>query len=136
MVLVGLLGEGAIWYFLTNYFNRPRPIFAVPVWHQMTYPTYPSGHSFGAVVLFGLLVYLIAAKTSSRFWKWVVVALGLLITLYIGFSRMFVGDHYTTDILAGYALGIAWAGFAYTMVELTALRNRQHKQVRQEQVRT
>ena len=42
----------------------------------------------------------------------------VLIILFIGFSRLFVGDHYLMDVLAGYALGIAWCGLAYTAVEL------------------
>jgi undecaprenyl-diphosphatase len=54
----------------------------------------------------------------------VVIVAALLIILFIGFSRVFVGDHYPTDILAGYALGIAWAGLVYTTVELMALRRR------------
>ena len=41
-----------------------------------------------------------------------------------------------TDILSGYMLGIAWDGFAYTMVELTAVRNRQHKRVQNRQIQT
>jgi len=38
--------------------------------------------------------------------------------LFIGFSRIFVDDHYLLDVLAGYALGIAWSGLAYTLIEL------------------
>jgi len=38
--------------------------------------------------------------------------------LFIGFSRIFVGDHYLLDVLAGYALGSAWSGLAYTLIEL------------------
>jgi membrane-associated phospholipid phosphatase len=37
--------------------------------------------------------------------------------LFIGFSRLYVGDHYLTDIIAGYAVGIAWSGLAYTYIE-------------------
>jgi undecaprenyl-diphosphatase len=41
----------------------------------------------------------------------------LLIVLFDGFSRVFQGGHYLTDVLAGYALGIAWAGLVYTGIE-------------------
>jgi undecaprenyl-diphosphatase len=37
---------------------------------------------------------------------------------FIGFSRVFTGDHYLTDVLAGYALGLAWGGLVYTTMEL------------------
>jgi membrane-associated phospholipid phosphatase len=118
MVVVAWAGEGSIWLVLSGYFSRPRPIFDVSVWHQMTVPGFPSGHSISAVMCFGLLAYLLAPKMSARIWKVVVIMAAVLVTLYIGFSRIFVGDHYLTDVLAGYALGIAWSGLAYTLVEL------------------
>ena len=58
----------------------------------------------------------------SRFWKVVVVLVALLIIGFIGFSRVYMGDHYPTDVLAGYALGVAWDGFVYTAVELVSQR--------------
>jgi undecaprenyl-diphosphatase len=47
-----------------------------------------------------------------------VVAAALLIMGFVGFSRIFTGGHYLTDILAGYAVGIAWSGVVYTLIEL------------------
>ena len=125
MVLIAWGGEGALWWILAFYFNRPRPEFATPVWHQMTAPSFPSGHVFAAVLCYGLLAYLIVPKLSSRFWKAVVIALAVLIILYVGFSRLFVGDHYPSDILAGYGLGVAWSGLVYTVVERIARRRKQ-----------
>jgi undecaprenyl-diphosphatase len=124
MVLIAWGGEGGIWTVLSQYFNRARPMFDISVWRQMPSAGFPSGHSFSAVLCFGLLAYLLVPKMASRFGKTVVIAAALLIILFIGFSRVFVGDHYPTDILAGYALGIAWAGLVYTTVELLALRRR------------
>jgi undecaprenyl-diphosphatase len=118
MVVVAWAGEGTIWVVLSGYFNRPRPVFDVPVWHVMTVPGFPSGHTISAVMCFGLLAYLLAPSMKARIWKAIVILAMALITLYIGFSRIFVGDHYLTDVLAGYALGIAWSGLAYTLVEL------------------
>jgi len=124
MVLIAWGGEAGLWLLLANYFNRPRPIFAVPAWHQMTAPSFPSGHVFGAVLCYGLLAYLLVPKMSTHFWKGVVIAVAVLIILYVGFSRLFVGDHYPSDILAGYGLGIAWGGFVYTLVEWISRRNK------------
>ncbi|HZY44159.1 MAG TPA: phosphatase PAP2 family protein, partial [Anaerolineae bacterium] len=75
-------------------------------------------HSISAIMCFGLLAYLILPKISSHFWKAIVIITTLLIILYIGYSRLFVGDHFLTDVLAGYGLGIAWSGLVYTVVEL------------------
>ena len=84
----------------------------------MPSPGFPSGHSISAVMCFGLLAYLLVPIIPARLWKVVVIAAAVLVMLYIGFSRIFVGDHYLTDVLAGYALGILWSGLAYTLVEL------------------
>ncbi|HSD84241.1 MAG TPA: phosphatase PAP2 family protein, partial [Anaerolineae bacterium] len=117
MVVIAWVGEGALWLFLSTYFNRARPSFDVPVWHVMTVPTFPSGHSIAAVMCFGFLTYLLLPRMPSRFWKGAVVVTAVSIILYIGFSRIFVGDHYLTDVLAGYALGLAWFGLVFTTIE-------------------
>ena len=126
MVVIAWAAEGGIWLALSQYYDRARPVFDVAVWHQMTAPGFPSGHSIAAVMCFGLLAYLIVPKISSRFWKAVVIVTAGLIILYIGFSRLFVGDHYLTDVLAGYALGVALCGLVYTVVEVIA-RKLEHR---------
>jgi undecaprenyl-diphosphatase len=118
MVAITWSGEGALLTFLSWYFHRARPVFEVSVWRQMTIPGFPSGHCISTVMGFGLLAYLLVPKVPSRFWKAVVIVVAGLVILYIGFSRMFVGDHYLTDILAGYGLGVAWTGLVCTLVEV------------------
>ncbi len=122
MVVIAWSGEGLIWTVLSQYFDRTRPIFAVSVWRQMQVPSFPSGHSMSAVMCYGLLAYLLAPRMPSRFWKVFVSLVALLIIVYIGFSRLFVGDHFVIDVLAGYGLGIAWFGLVFTTVELIARR--------------
>jgi membrane-associated phospholipid phosphatase len=127
MVGIAWGGEGPLWYFLSDYFNRPRPTFTQPLWRYMSSPGFPSGHSLAAVMCLGLIAYLLIPKLQSAFWKAVVVILTLAIIIYVGYSRMFVGDHYLTDILSGYGVGLAWSGLVYTVVERIALRRKQHK---------
>ena len=122
MVVIAWAGEGGIWLYLSAYFNRPRPVFEVPVWHQMTAPSFPSGHSLSAIMCYGLLAYLLVPRIHSRPGKALVIVVAVLVILFIGYSRVFVGDHYPTDVLAGYALGIAWSGFVYTLVELISYK--------------
>ena len=129
MVAITWGGKSGIWIVTSNYFARVRPIFAIPVWHQMTAPSFPSGHSFAAVLCYGFLAYLLIPKMPTRFWKLAVLVLALLIILYVGFSRLFVGDHYPSDILAGYALGIGWGGLAYTAVEILSKCMRRHHEI-------
>ena len=55
---------------------------------------------------------------KSAFWKAAVVVVAVFIIGFVGFSRIFTGGHYLTDILSGYAVGIAWSGAIYTLIEL------------------
>jgi membrane-associated phospholipid phosphatase len=122
MVVIAWAGEGAMWMFLSGLFERSRPVFDTPVWHQMTAPGFPSGHSISAVMCYGLLAYLLAARMSKRPHRALAGITAIVIIVYIGFSRVFVGHHYLSDVLAGLALGVAWSALVYTSVEWIAVR--------------
>jgi membrane-associated phospholipid phosphatase len=115
MVLIGIGGGGLIWYSLSRYFERPRPLAQIGI--VVNDPSFPSGHTLTSVVCYGLLAYLLVPIMPSRFWKWLVVIISILVITFVGFGRLFLGGHYLTDIVAGYALGIAWAGLVYTLLE-------------------
>jgi len=115
MVIIGLGGGGLIWYFLTNYFDRHRPLAQIGI--VVTDPSFPSGHAITAVLCYGLLAYLLVPLMPSLFWKWFVVIMAVLVMAFVGYGRLFLGGHYLSDLVAGYALGIAWAGLIYTLLE-------------------
>lgn len=116
MVLIGLSGGGLIWYFLSRYFDRPRPNTPFDVL-PLGDPSFPSGIALMAVLCYGLLAYLLIPKMPTRFWKWFVGILLTLVVVFIGFSGILLGTYYVTDMIAGYALGLAWAGLVYTLME-------------------
>jgi membrane-associated phospholipid phosphatase len=60
----------------------------------------------------------------SLFWKWVVAIAAILTMGFIGFSRVYLGGHYLTDVVAGYALGLAWAGLVFTVIENLFLKEK------------
>ena len=122
MTLLGIGGGAALWYFLSRFFERPRPPAQIGI--SVSDPSFPSGHVLTALVAYGLLAYLFIPKMPSLFWKWVVGIAALLIVLFIGYSRLFLGGHYLTDVLAGYALGIAWAGLIFTLIETILMRRK------------
>ncbi len=114
-----LLSSGAgsfVWNFFVNYFARPRPAIQTGL-AVRAIPSFPSGHTMSAIIVYGFLAYLFVPKMPSRFWKWMFVIAMAAIVLFDGFSRIFQGSHYLTDVLAGYALGLAWAALVYTLVE-------------------
>jgi membrane-associated phospholipid phosphatase len=115
MSIVGLGGGALLWYWLIWIFDRPRPTAQIGI--IVTEPSFPSGHTITAVLCYGLLAYLFYSKMPSRFWKWLLVLAALLTIIFIGASRLILGGHYLTDLLAGYALGIAWAGLVFTLIE-------------------
>ena len=122
MLLIGSGGGALIWYYLINIFNRPRPSDQIGI--VVTDNSFPSGHTISAVICYGFLAYLLVPKMPSLFWKWVTVLGSIAIMAFIGFSRVFLGGHYLTDIIAGYALGLAWAGLVFTLIERLAFRRK------------
>lgn len=117
LLLAGVIGGSLLFYVLSHIIGRDRP--ANQIWIIVSsIPSFPSGHAVTAVAFFGLIVYLMLPRISSKFWKAFVVVVAILIILFIGFSRIFTGGHYLTDVLAGYALGFAWCGLVYTLIEI------------------
>lgn len=102
---VALLGILPINGGLKALFRRMRPLhdhgFIVePGW------SFPSGHAFGAVVLYGMLAYVLL-RLSPRFHRAIIAAAMLLIGV-VGISRILLQVHYFSDVLAGYTAGAAW----------------------------
>lgn len=116
MVTIGWTGSALLFYSLSTFIGRARP--PTMIWIIVTIPGFPSGHAVATVTFYGLMAYLLVPKIRSAFWKGIVVAAALLIIAFVGFSRIFTGGHYLTDILAGYAVGIAWSGMVYTLIEI------------------
>src|SRR5215213_3146518 len=125
---VGLLAAaGCLWLFgglvedlLTGdpivRFDQALPFFEHPLLTETSY-SFPSGHAMESFVVYGMLAYF--AVLALRTWKarvGVVCGAGLLVVL-IGLSRMYLGVHYFSDVLAGYAAGGEWLSSLITGVE-------------------
>ncbi|MEO1430024.1 MAG: phosphatase PAP2 family protein [Cyanobacteria bacterium J06632_19] len=90
---------------LKNIFERVRPA----LWERIVDATnysFPSGHAMVSLVVYGFIGYLLIANFPS--WSSIFLFLTTLLVLAIGFSRLYLGVHYPTDIIAGYAAGLAW----------------------------
>ena len=93
-------------------FARHRPGLA----DLVTY-SFPSGHATGSMAFFGLLVYL-ALRAGGPLWRRILaVASGLLAVFLIGASRVYLGEHYPTDVVGGWAVGLVWLACSITAVE-------------------
>jgi undecaprenyl-diphosphatase len=97
-------------------FNRPRPSIFVPAVHTVS-SSFPSGHAMSAAIVYSTVAYL-AARLHKRYWaRWLVMTAALLLVALISFSRMYLGVHYPSDVVAGVAIGLAWAGFCMATLE-------------------
>lgn len=85
-------------------FHRPRPELSFV--HLDTY-SFPSGHAAGSAAIYAALAYLLARSAPLSLRALAVAATGALLAL-IDFSRLYIGAHYLSDVLAGTALGLAW----------------------------
>jgi undecaprenyl-diphosphatase len=115
-------GGGLLKNFIMDHISRPRPP------EQMglvitTLSSFPSGHALGTMICYGFLAYLLIPKMPSPFWKWTLGLGILLLVLFEGLSRIFYGNHYLTDVLAGYLLGIAWLVLVCTLLETIFIRH-------------
>lgn len=92
---------------LKNIFQRTRP--AIPgAYMAETGFSFPSGHSMISLVFYGMVAYLALSYEKNKKWKVLIIAGALLICALIGFSRLYLGVHFLTDVLAGWAAGGLW----------------------------
>jgi undecaprenyl-diphosphatase len=104
---VAVVGAEAINESLKLMFHRPRPeaYFGFPL--PGTY-SFPSGHSFLSFCFYLALAEIMIEPEWTAARQWVVWLGAVILVLLIGLSRVYVGVHYPTDVLAGYTAAIAW----------------------------
>lgn len=125
LLWVSILGSGLINATMKLFFNRPRPhLFPWRVPYAGL-SSFPSGHSMTSMVCYATLAYLIARLTPNAFLRRFTFVLAGLMIVLIGLSRLYLGVHYPTDVLAGFTMGLAWASFCALMIE--ALRYFRHR---------
>lgn len=99
-------GEGLVWLSKTG-FARQRPdlVNALIPAHGLSFP---SGHAFVAISFYGLVAWFAMERAKTWTVRVSVALLALVVILAIGFSRIYLGVHWPSDVLASYALGAAW----------------------------
>jgi undecaprenyl-diphosphatase len=102
------------WY-LKFIFHRPRPRFDDPILSLTSY-SFPSGHTMTATVLYGVMAALLITMTDRRSIRVLIVLLASFLIGLVGFSRMYLGAHYLSDVLGAIAEGVAWLALCLTTV--------------------
>jgi undecaprenyl-diphosphatase len=121
LLLLAVVGALLVSTLLKEIFDRPRPT-VVPHLTYVSTSSFPSGHSTLSAAVYLTLGSLLARMSERRRLKVYFLSFALLITVLVGVSRVFMGVHYPTDVLAGWSVGLAWA----TLCWLVA-RKLQHK---------
>ena len=122
------LGLGsALLYALKVVFDRARPVEGTA--YDAHGASFPSGHSFTALVLYGLLAYLVWQITTHALPRAVAVLFALAATIGVGLSRIYLGVHWTTDVLGGWLAGAAWLVFSIGLVRFLEARRRHRADV-------
>ena len=96
-------------------FQRARPSFTDPIITLTTY-SFPSGHAAGATLFYGILAAFLVTHISKWRWRAVVVLVAILLVALVGFSRIYLGVHYLSDVLAAVAEGAAWLALCLTAI--------------------
>ncbi|MDZ4184591.1 MAG: phosphatase PAP2 family protein [Desulfuromonadales bacterium] len=117
VLIFGMAGGELFAVMAKNVFARPRP---VPLFPDLVLSgaSFPSVHAFSALLFYGLIVYFLIDTTRN--WRGARIFLllfGSFIVLLIGFSRIYLGLHWLSDVLAGFALAALWLTFLITLCE-------------------
>ena len=110
-----MLGGAVINTTLKAVFDRPRP----ELWDRgyAGHASFPSGHAMSAVVIYGTIAYLITRMGPSRALRRLTIGVAVLVILLIGVTRLYLGVHYPSDIIAAYLASSAWITFCAIGVE-------------------
>ena len=130
MLTIGVAGGAGLFLLTANLIDRHRPIFQQPL-HPISFPGFPSGHLVSSMTFYSLLVYLFMLKTKSPFWRAMIISGFFFLIGVISYTRLFLGDHYLTDVLAGFAIGLAWSALVYPSVDWVVAYIHQKKSTRQ-----
>jgi undecaprenyl-diphosphatase len=108
LLAITMLGVAALDVALKHAFHRPRPVAffgATPSSYS-----FPSGHALGSFCFYGILAAILTAHLPGRGAKFCVWTAAAILVGMIGLSRIYLGVHYPSDVMAGYCAGAVWVG--------------------------
>lgn len=105
--LTVLIGAGILNGAIKEFYGRARPSQIEPLVEIGGY-SFPSGHSMGSIIVYGGILFLVLRALRSKGLKIFFSLLVFLVILGIGFSRIYLGVHFPTDVIGGFSLGFSW----------------------------
>ena len=132
LLLLGVLGGKLLNTILKQFFSRDRP--SVVEWVTDVHSaSFPSGHSMSSMVVYGSIAYLVGRLDYRPALRHSIWALAAVVILLIGISRMYLGVHYPSDVIAGFLGGLAWLGFVVASLKALQFFAKRRPEVRAEE---
>ena len=115
--LSGWAATGLLKYWI----GRDRPTI-VPHLREVSTPSFPSGHAMVSAIVYLTLGTLLMQAVAGRAAKLYCLIMAMLLTMLVGISRIYLGVHYPTDVLAGWIAGVGWALSCWTIIQYSRRR--------------
>lgn len=116
-LLISVLGGELFVWIIKNIISRPRPSLINALVNETTY-SFPSGHTFVSIAFYGLLVYFIVQSEKNKFLKIISFIIGSILIILVGLSRIYLGAHWPSDVLASFVSGAAWLSIIITSLKI------------------
>ncbi len=116
ILLAVVLGESIITGLLKSLFDRERPDF-IPHLIYSSSASFPSGHAASASAVYLTFGFAIASLMTRKVLRYYSLGAALLIIFLIGVSRVYLGVHYPSDVVAGWCVGAAWASTVWLVAD-------------------
>jgi membrane-associated phospholipid phosphatase len=126
LLLLAVIGAEVLTLGLKLGFERERPFFADPLATESSY-SFPSGHASVSLAVYGTLGFIAARHLESRRSRLGALAGAAGLAVLIGFSRLYLGVHFLSDVVAGFSLALAWVTLCAMLLHLR-VRLRERRQ--------
>lgn len=131
LIIAGIIaGAGGVMYILKEVFARERPTLDTLV--EASLPSFPSGHSMLSVVFYGFLIFYIWRVMDSKLLRIFLTMVLIALILLICWSRIYLGAHFASDVIAGITAGIGWLSISllvYVLVKFLKTKEKEYIEV-------
>lgn len=115
ILLIAVPGGAVLNVLMKRIFERARPQFDTPLLTLADY-SFPSGHTCASTLFYGVVASVLVPRIQSWRGRVLVCAGALLMVMLVAFSRLYLGAHFLSDVLAGFAEGLAWLALCLTAI--------------------
>lgn len=115
VLILSVAGGMLLNVLLKETIRRPRPVFDIPLLTLETW-SFPSGHTAGATAFYGVVAAYLTSKTTSRWRRTLVIASAITLLVLVAFSRMVLGAHYLSDVMAAVVASTGWLALCFAAV--------------------